>query len=139
MQDRPTSNELLDAIAELLIKEVLPAIKNDEALSYKTLVAWNMLGVVSREIKSEDASLSEEFHRLSEVLKNKGKDLDMSWNELLKSEKEEKVREMNSVLAEIVRQEKLSNKDSQVWDAVKSNLKKDLEISNPRFGTEKEK
>ena len=51
MQDRPDANTLLEAIQDLIIKEILPAIKDNDGLSYKTLVSWNMLGVIGRELK----------------------------------------------------------------------------------------
>lgn len=44
MQDKPTSADLLEAIQDFLMKEVLPQFKDKELLSYKTLVSWNMLG-----------------------------------------------------------------------------------------------
>ncbi len=52
MQYRPETKDLLSAIQDFLIKDLLPKIESDELLSYKALVSWNMLGVVSREIES---------------------------------------------------------------------------------------
>ena len=41
MQDRPEAPDLLDAIADLMIKELLPLVQKhgDDALAYKTLVS----------------------------------------------------------------------------------------------------
>lgn len=68
MQDKPTSADLLEAIQDFLMKEVLPQFKDKELLSYKTLVSWNMLGVVSREIRSGEEALDKELGRLVELL-----------------------------------------------------------------------
>jgi hypothetical protein len=56
MQYRPQNNDLIDAIQEFLLKEVLPFMKDNDALVYKTLVSWNMLGVVSRALHGGPAS-----------------------------------------------------------------------------------
>mgnify|MGYP000995769991 FL=1 len=64
MQYRPDAPSLLEAIADFLMKDVLPAVKEHDALAYKTLVSWNMLGVVSRELKSAEPLLNDEIARL---------------------------------------------------------------------------
>lgn len=68
MQDKPTSADLLEAIQDFLMKEILPQFKDKEFLSYKTLVSWNMLGVVSREIRSGEELLDKELSRLVGIL-----------------------------------------------------------------------
>ena len=62
MQYRPEAADLCDAIAEFLLKEVLPAVQSDE-LSYKALVSRNMLGVVSMELRDHEDLLSNEVGR----------------------------------------------------------------------------
>lgn len=54
MQYRPDSKELLQAIQDFLMKDLLPKLEGDDLLSYKTLVSWNMLGVIAREIENSD-------------------------------------------------------------------------------------
>ena len=71
MQDRPDANVLLEAIQDLIIKEILPALKDNDALSYKTLVSWNMLGVIGREIKYGEIFLDKEIERVSNFLREK--------------------------------------------------------------------
>lgn len=68
MQDKPTSTDLIESIQDFLMKEVLPQFKNGDLLSYKTLVSWNMLGVVSREIRSGEELLDRELDRLAKLL-----------------------------------------------------------------------
>ncbi len=68
MQDKPTSTDLIESIQDFLMKEVLPQFKDRDLLSYKTLVSWNMLGVVSREIRSGEELLDRELDRLAKLL-----------------------------------------------------------------------
>jgi hypothetical protein len=49
MSDRPTAQELTEAIQEFLGGELLPTI-TDQRLRFRTLVAMNALGIVYREL-----------------------------------------------------------------------------------------
>jgi signal transduction protein with GAF and PtsI domain len=49
MSDRPTSDELAEAIEEFLAGEILPNV-TDARLRFRTLVALNALGIVRREL-----------------------------------------------------------------------------------------
>jgi hypothetical protein len=60
MSDRPTAVELVEAVAEFLSGEVLPAAE-DHRLKFRTLVAINALAIASRELAAgDDTSLSHE-------------------------------------------------------------------------------
>ena len=59
MSDRPTATELVEAVAEFLSAEVLPAA-TDHRLKFRTLVALNALAIASRELASDKLSLSHE-------------------------------------------------------------------------------
>ncbi|MDV6236733.1 DUF6285 domain-containing protein [Leptospira ellisii] len=130
MQDKPTSTDLLDAIQDFLMKEVLPQFKDKDLLSYKTLVSWNMLGVVSREIRSGEELLDRELQRLSSLLK---KDAvvpsSLNGKKLL-------VSEWNRELRDRIRKEKLSFENPEYWNHVKETVREKVEITNPRFTTE---
>ena len=71
MSDRPTAAELVEAVAEFLAEEVLPAA-DDHRLKFRTLVALNALAIASRELAaSNNLSLSDEevtelAHRIRE-------------------------------------------------------------------------
>ena len=129
MQDRPDASILLDAIQDFLIKEVMPFVKENDALSYKTLVSWNMLGVVSRELKYGEQKLNEEITRLSSYLKR---------NVSIKSEttylqKMEICRELNQQFSNQIKEQKLSLRNTEAWKLAKKSLEEKIEISNPRF------
>ena len=49
MSERPTPDELTEAIEEFLANEVLPTL-GDHRLRFRTLVALNALGIVRREL-----------------------------------------------------------------------------------------
>jgi hypothetical protein len=59
MPDRPTAAELVEAVSEFLSEEVLPAA-TDHRLKFRTLVAINALAIASRELASDNLSLSHE-------------------------------------------------------------------------------
>lgn len=100
MQDKPSATELLEAIQDFLMKEVLPEFKDKDLLAYKTLVSWNMLGVISREIRSGEESLDKELSRLSSLL-GKKTDFPKTWNE-----KKNLTSAWNEELRDIIRKEK---------------------------------
>ena len=52
MQDRPDKLSLLTAVAQLLSKQVAPAVE-DRALRFRVLIAANVVGVVAREIATD--------------------------------------------------------------------------------------
>ncbi|TGK29453.1 hypothetical protein EHQ12_17460 [Leptospira gomenensis] len=130
MQDKPTSNDLLEAIQDFLIKEVLPQFKDKDLLAYKTLVSWNMLGVVSREIRSEEGLLEGELGRLSSLLK-KEDDIPSTLNG-----KKTLVSRWNLELRDRIRKEKLSFENRDYWNHVKETVREKVEVTNPRFTTE---
>ena len=67
MSERPTAQELTEAIAEFLGGEILPTL-DDHRLRFRTLVAMNALGIVHRELaalpREDDAVRSELARRI---------------------------------------------------------------------------
>ena len=55
MQDRPTALELLQAMRDLLEREILPSL-TDPRLKYQTLIAINVLRMLEREVPGQMAS-----------------------------------------------------------------------------------
>ena len=62
MSERPTADELAEAIEEFLSGEILPRL-DDHRLRFRTLVALNALGIIRRELtklpRSDDAEQRE--------------------------------------------------------------------------------
>ncbi|MBU42196.1 MAG: hypothetical protein CMN76_03170 [Spirochaetaceae bacterium] len=131
MQYRPEAADLCEAIADYLLKEVMPAVKDSDELAYKALVSWNMLGVVAREMRDEEELLRNEVGRLHQILDEPG----LEELETLQDVKK-RIQELNVKLSEKVRKEKISDTNSQVWAHVRQTLVENLSISNPRFQTD---
>jgi hypothetical protein len=129
MQDRPDANHLLEAIQDFLIKEIMPVVKHSDLLSYKTLVSWNMLGVISRELRLGEVYLNQELKRLKEFLKS---DVIIDF-EADYTSKLQLCRDLNKQLSDEIKSKKWTNKDTEVWELVKNGLREKLEIANPRF------
>jgi hypothetical protein len=49
VSDRPTPDELTEAVEEFIANEILPTL-DDHRLRFRTLVALNALGIVRREL-----------------------------------------------------------------------------------------
>jgi hypothetical protein len=59
MSERPTAQELAEAIEEFLSGEILPTL-GDPRLRFRTLVALNALGIVRRELEKPRADDAEQ-------------------------------------------------------------------------------
>lgn len=149
MQYRPETKELLSAIQDFMMKELLPKLEGDDLLSYKTLVSWNMLGVIAREFENSEYTISwneilESNLSVSDIEKQYPLD---SFRNLSKKEKYQVLFEWNRNLAEKIRNQSIHSKlknqttvldikpKGKVWTLVKSQLKENLSVSNPRFQT----
>lgn len=128
MQDRPEAVNLLETMQELLMKDIMPKVKSDEFLAYKTLVSWNMLGVIAREMKLGENYLNQEIIRLSELFDETTPDLTKTYLEKMKISEE-----LNKKLVSEIRKNEFDNTKESIWNLVKQNLKEKLEITNPRF------
>ena len=70
MQDRPTAPELLSAVAQFLNTEIAPTL-TDSRLRFRTLVAANVLQIITRELAQNPAALRAEAESLSELFLNR--------------------------------------------------------------------
>ncbi len=130
MQYRPEHTDLIDAIQEFLIKEVLPFVKEQDALAYKTLVSWNMLGVVSRELRNGRPLLEEGAVSLATLV---GETVDV--HALGDRELWQRAQALAKSAAQSIRRKKCMP-DSSEWPVIKELLKHNLQISNPRYSTD---
>ena len=60
--DRPTPEELVEAVREFLEREILPGL-DEHRLRFRTLIAMNALGIAARELAIEDAGPAEAEQR----------------------------------------------------------------------------
>ena len=66
MQDRPTSIELLEAAADFVDREIVPAIEG--ARQFQARVVANVMRIVAREIQQEDPAARIEVKALARLL-----------------------------------------------------------------------
>ncbi len=66
MNDRPSAQELLEAVGRFLQDEAVSALPAH--LGYQARVAANVVAIVAREIGSEERHLGEEWQRLGSLL-----------------------------------------------------------------------
>jgi len=71
MNDRPTAVELVEAVRRFLASEVAPAL-GDARLRFGVLIAAHVLGVVGREVTTEEADLAAEWAELAALLGTEG-------------------------------------------------------------------
>lgn len=71
MQDRPTADELTEAVSQFLQAELAPAIA-DPRLRFRTLIAANLMAIVTRELRAGDGPLREEWAGLAALLGRAG-------------------------------------------------------------------
>ncbi|MCG3172917.1 MAG: hypothetical protein GMKNLPBB_01089 [Myxococcota bacterium] len=127
MQDRPSPDVLLEAVAGFLAGDVQAAI-TDKGLQFRVLIAANLAGVVAREIREMEPQSQAEAARLMKLLGREGGPP----AEL--GERIGAIREMNGELARLIRGRGL-NAD-QLREAMahcKQTLQEKLEVANPRF------
>jgi hypothetical protein len=67
MQDHPTAQEIIDAVAQFLNTELAPTL-NDPRQKFRALVAANVLQIVAREMELGDALMRAEWHRLNALM-----------------------------------------------------------------------
>ena len=70
MQDEPTPEELISAVADFLRNDIAPAVSGHNA--FKLRVSINALDLVTRQLKLEQGSDSAEAARLSQLLGEQG-------------------------------------------------------------------
>ncbi|EMY71767.1 hypothetical protein [Leptospira vanthielii] len=143
MQYRPETKELISAIQDFLMKDLLPKLEGDDLLSYKTLVSWNMLGVIARE--TESSELESDWNRILNLnLKISKSEEDYNRDQFLNLSRKEKYNlllDWNKTFAKKIRNETKENTGldlkpgGKVWNFTKNQLKEALAVSNPRFQT----
>lgn len=114
MQDRPTAQELLVTVEELLRETLMPALRGQA--SFHARVAANAMGIVRREIDSIADLDSRESERLRALLDRKGS-----------------LEELNRELCRRLRDGEMDLEDAALVDhLIRTTLGK-ISIDNPRY------
>jgi hypothetical protein len=67
MNDRPSAEELIEAVRGFLEAELVPAL-TDQRLRFQALIAASVLAIAGRELRTEEERLWAEWHWLAERL-----------------------------------------------------------------------
>ena len=127
MQDRPTSIELLEAAADFVDREIVPAIEG--ARQFQARVVANVMRIVAREIQQEDPAVRTEVKALARLLGRDAPHLH-SLDDLRKAS-----ASMGEELSARIR---AGDSDSGSWRAevlsvVRQSVEDKLRIANPRY------
>jgi alcohol dehydrogenase class IV len=127
MQDRPTSIELLEAAADFVDREIVPAIEG--ARQFQARVVANVMRIVAREIQQEDPAARIEVKALARLLGRDEPHLH-SLDDLRKAS-----ASMGEELSARIR---AGDADSGSWRAevlsvVRQSVEDKLRIANPRY------
>jgi Domain of unknown function (DUF6285) len=127
MQDRPTSVELLEAAADFVESELVPAIQG--ARQFQARVVANVMRVVAREIKLEDLLVRNEVKALARLLGHDAPHLH-SLNDLCAA--------AVSMGAELTSKIRAGDADDGDWRrevlaVVRQSVEDKLRVANPRY------
>jgi hypothetical protein len=127
MQDRPTSIELLEAAADFVDREIVPAIEG--ARQFQARVVANVMRIVAREIQLEDPAARLEVKALARLLGSDSPHLH-SLDDLRKAS-----ASMGETLSARIR---AGEADSGAWRAdvlavVRQSVENKLRVANPRY------
>jgi hypothetical protein len=128
MQDRPTVQELLEAVRSFLEADVVPAL--DGPRQFHARVAANVLAIVGREVAGEEAALAAEWQRLATLLGTEPAARPPGLDGLRAA-----VRDATAALAERIRR---GDADAPPFrDAARAHVRatvlEKLAVANPRF------
>ena len=127
MQDRPTSVELLEAAADFVESELVPAVQG--ARQFQARVVANVMRVVAREIKLEDPFVRSEVKALARLLGHDAPHLH-SLNDLCAA-----AVSMGEELTTKIRAGEADDGDwrREVLAVVRQSVEDKLRIANPRY------
>ena len=127
MQDRPTSVELLEAAADFVESELVPAIQG--ARQFQARVVANVMRIVAREIKMEDPLVRSEVKALA-LLLGRDKPHLHSLDDLHKA-----AASMGEELTAKIRAGEADDGDwrGEVVAVVRQSVEDKLRIANPRY------
>ena len=127
MQDRPTSVELLEAAADFVESELVPAIQG--ARQFQARVVANVMRIVAREIKMEDPLVRSEVKALA-LLLGRDKPHLHSLDDLHKA-----AASMGEELTAKIRAGEADDGDwrGEVFAVVRQSVEDKLRVANPRY------
>ncbi len=114
MTERPTSTELVEAVREFLLNDVMNS--PDKRMAFQARVAANVLGIVERELQQGAENEHLEHDRLVALLGHEG-DLD----------------DLRAELATAIRSGDYGGDRTELLATLKLTALESLEIANPKY------
>lgn len=127
MYDRPTLNELLDAVRLHLESTIVPAVRGDGKAYFQTLVAINLLKIAGRELALAPEHARAEWERLNQL---------QGTHHVMPEDTtviQIALAERNAALAEDIRAGRADDKQDTLLEHLKQTAIAQLEVANPRF------
>ncbi len=140
MQDAPTKETLLLALAKFLITEVRPVV-TDSRLSFRLLIAANLAGIVAQECAGEDDQNRAELARLTALFTELDAEMTAPAVATLPTRKKEAraIALGNEKLAKGIASGVLDPASgTAVFAHVKQTLTEKLAMDNPRFDAKRD-
>lgn len=123
--DRPSTNELLEAVTEFLQEKVIPQV--DKATAFHSKVAINVLNIVAREIQHSEEILTQERERLISILSPlEITDLDINHST---------TDELNRALCQAIADNHIDIDDKNLADHLWLSVMDKIKIDNPKYAT----
>ena len=116
--DRPTADELLEAVEEFLRDKVMPAVEGQVA--FHARVAANVVGAVRREIAQSPGIEAGQHARLIALLKHDGP-----------------LEDLNRALCDQIRDGQWALDDQDLLDHLRRLALENLGVDNPRYSAYK--
>lgn len=127
MYDRPTASELIDAARLHMETAVIPAVRQDRQLYFRTLVAINVLKIVGREMTMSADHMMATWARLNALLDD---DQPLPARE---QDIRDGITERNADLCAKIRNGDFDEDRADLFAHLKADTYAQLEVANPRF------
>lgn len=129
MYDRPEIDELLEAVIGHLSNEVIPTVKTNRKLYFQTLVANNLLKIVSRDLKYREQHQIAEWTRLNNL---QGKHVELPTDaQMLK----EALQERNKMLCLEIKNGTYDDPEAKqtLFEHLVQSTQEQLVVANPNY------
>ena len=130
VQTRPDASTLLEAVSTFLLEEIQPKLKDEKALSFRMLIAANLVNIVATELKTQDERFSHEARGLKSLMPGVADEAKL-WSSRSK-ERIEALLALERELGARLRSGKVKV-DDKVIDHLVQTTKDTLAATNPRF------
>jgi len=130
MYDRPTAAELIDAVRLHMETSIVPAVREDRQLYFRTLVAINVLKIVERELAMGADHNAHAWARLN-IIDSEDRPLPTTEADLRAG-----VAERHAALCHSIRVghfDEDEGKRAQVFEHLKATTVDQLQVANPRY------